>query len=83
MAHPDTIGRGVTCYVFYTDFIDSDDEWSNLGFEKHLQTGLDLGERMLNAFDFVLKKHPSACIIGSDCPTLSVDILYQSFDKIK
>jgi hypothetical protein len=75
--------RGVNCYVFYSDFIESDDEWSTAHFQKCLQTGHDLGERMLNAFDFVLKKHSCACIIGSDCPTLSADILRQSFDKLR
>ena len=74
--------RGVTCYVFYSDFIETEDEWSTIHFEKQLQIGSDLGERMANAFDFVLKKHTSACIIGSDCPTLSVDILQQSFEKL-
>lgn len=74
--------RGPRCYVFYSDFIETDDEWSNIYFDKQLQTGQDLGKRMLNAFDFVLKKHASACIIGSDCPTLSVEILRQSFDKL-
>lgn len=74
--------RGVNCYVFYSDFIDTSDEWSDRYFNKQLQIGQDLGERMLNAFDFVLKKHPFACIIGSDCPTLSVDILHQSFYKL-
>lgn len=75
--------KGVNCYVFYSDFIDTSDEWSDIYFNKQLQIGQDLGERMLNAFDFVLKKHPFACIIGSDCPTLSVDILHQSFDKLR
>jgi hypothetical protein len=74
--------RGVTPYVFYSDFIETEDEWSTTDFEKQLQIGTDLGERMANAFDFVLKKHTSACIIGSDCPTLSTDILQQSFEKL-
>ncbi len=74
--------RGVKTYLFYDDFIETNDEWSNNYFEKHLQTGNDLGERMLNAFGFVLKKHTSACIIGSDCPTLSVEIMQQSFDQL-
>ena len=77
-----SILRGGTCYVFYSDFIETDDDWSNRGFEKQLQSGKDLGERMLNAFDFVFKKHHSACIIGSDCPTLSSAILQQSFEKL-
>lgn len=59
-----------------------EDEWSCIYFDKQLQTGKDLGERMSNAFDFVLKKHACACIIGSDCPTLSVDILQQSFEEL-
>ncbi len=71
--------RGAKVYLFYADFIALHDEWSNDSFEKHLQSGKDLGERMLNAFDFVLKMHTSACIIGSDCPTLSVEILQESF----
>ena len=75
--------RGVTSYVFYSDFIEKDDEWATGSFQKCLQAGADLGERMLNAFDFVLKKHRSACIIGSDCPTLSVEILEQSFEQLK
>ena len=79
---PENIGRGVTCYVFYSDFIETDDDWSKQRFEKQLQSGKDLGERMLNAFDFVFKKHRSACIIGSDCPTLSSAILQQSFEKL-
>ncbi len=74
--------RGVKLYLFYDDFINLNDEWSNQHFEKQLQTGYDLGERMLNAFDFVLKQHTTACIIGSDCPTLSVEIMQQAFDKL-
>ena len=74
--------RGVNVYLFYDDYINTNDEWSNDYFEKHLQTGNDLGERMRNAFDFVLKKHASACIIGSDCPTLSVEIMQEAFEKL-
>lgn len=74
--------RGVTVYLFYDEFINPIDEWSDKYFEKHIQKGKDLGERMLNALDFVLKNHTSACIIGSDCPTLSVEIMQQAFDKL-
>ncbi len=74
--------RGIKTYLFYDDFIEKNDDWSNDYFEKHLQTGKDLGERMLNAFDLVLKTHTSTCIIGSDCPTLSVEIIQQSFEQL-
>ena len=69
-------------YLFYSDFVDIHDEWSSEVFEKMVQSGDDVGERMLNAFNSVLEKHPVACIIGSDCPTLSVEILEQSFSNL-
>ena len=74
--------RGVKIYLFYSDFIGTNDEWSNNYFDKQVQTGEDLGERMYNAFDFVLKTHRHACIIGSDCPTLSVEIMNQAFHQL-
>lgn len=70
-------------YVFYSDFIDTMDNWSNDSFEKAVQSGNDLGDRMLNAFNYILQKHTKACIIGSDCPTLSVEILESSFQALE
>jgi uncharacterized protein len=74
--------KGCKPYLFYSDFVDMHDEWSSEVFEKKVQSGDDLGERMSNAFKIVLEKHPAACIIGSDCPTLSVEILEQSFSNL-
>ena len=74
--------RGVSCYVFYSDFIDTDDDWHNTVFKKQVQSGTDLGERMANAFDWVLKTHRRACIIGSDCPTLTADLIEQGFQEL-
>lgn len=76
-------GSKVKTYVFYSDFINKNDDWSNDIFEKRVQSGEDLGDRMSNAFKEILQKHPSVCIIGSDCPTLSVDILNQSFEMLQ
>lgn len=39
-------------------------------FKFYQQEGKDLGQRMFNAFDSVLKEHPYAILIGSDCPSL-------------
>lgn len=71
--------RGVTCYLFYSDFVDSVDNWSNIIFQKKLQIQGDLGEKMQAAFAEILNLHPRVCIIGSDCPTLSTNILNQAF----
>ena len=69
-------------YVFYSDFINTNDDWSNDIFKKAVQSGEDLGDRMSNAFLFILQNHAKACIIGSDCPTLSVAILESAFEAL-
>ena len=69
-------------YVFYSDFINKNDDWSNDIFEKAVQLGDDLGDRMSNAFAFILQNHAKACIIGSDCPTLSAAILEAAFESL-
>ena len=74
--------RGPSRHVFYSDFNNQDDEWSNNTFQKHVQSGDDLGERMFNAFSDVLKTHENAVIIGSDCPTLTAEILDMAFEKL-
>lgn len=68
-----------TRLVYYSDFIDSNDEWSPDHFEKRVQSGEDLGERMANAFREVLKAHQKAVIIGSDCASLTVNIIKDGF----
>ena len=74
--------RGVNRVVFYSDFHNPDDEWANDLFQKHVQSGDDLGERMFNAFADVLKTNENAVIIGSDCPTLTAEILELAFEKL-
>jgi uncharacterized protein len=75
--------RGVSRHVFYSDFYNHDDEWAKNMFQKHVQSGSDLGERMSNAFFDILKTHKRAVIIGSDCPTLTTEILELAFEKLK
>ncbi len=65
-------------FVFYADFINESDLWD--GYNKNLQQGNDLGERMENAFNTVLKLgFKKICIIGSDCYELSSEILAEAF----
>lgn len=71
-------------FVFYDDFVDRNDLWDNDHFQKRLQSGHDLGERMLNAFEEVFKNnYQSAVIIGSDCLELSRRVVEHSFEKLK
>ena len=67
--------------MFYSDFIDNQDIWENISFNKDIQRGEDLGERMQNAFDLVLNEPliERAVIIGSDCPQISAQHITKAF----
>ena len=70
-------------FVFYTDFINGEDLWTSNIYRKHLQHGIDLGERMENAFKYVLDLgYDKAIIIGSDCYELTQQILEEAFDEL-
>jgi uncharacterized protein len=75
--------EGVVPYLFYSDFKDKNDDWSNSIFKKHIQSGIDLGARMANAFKKILRKHEKVCIIGSDCPTLSTEVLKLAYKNLE
>ncbi len=69
--------------LFYSDFIEEEDEWSPQDFQKMVQNGADLGERMSNAFLLgLIGPEDKALIIGSDCPLLSPEIIYTAFQKL-
>ena len=61
--------------VFYSDFIESD-IWGNNLFQKEIQEGNDLGERMKNAFKSLsagqagsfTAGYKKVVNIGTDCP---------------
>lgn len=70
--------------VYYTDFIDREDNWANDKFDKQLQRGADLGEKMLHAFtDGFSAGYQSVCIIGTDCFELTSEIVVQAFQKLE
>ncbi len=78
-----TQGVSVVRHLFYSDFLEKNDDWDTNFFQKSVQQGSDLGERMSNAFDCVFgQKFQKAVIIGSDCPTLTSEILRQAFTAL-
>jgi rSAM/selenodomain-associated transferase 1 len=70
-------------FLFYSRFIDRQDEWTEDLFQKHLQEGAGLGERMHNAFEIAFQQVERAVIIGSDCPELSSDHLDEAFQALR
>jgi len=70
-------------YVYYSSFIDTEDQWSNKIFEKRLQDQGDLGSRMTSAFHEVFKICNRVVIIGSDCPQLTSTHIEQAFQALE
>lgn len=68
--------------IFYSEFIE-DDIWQNNLFQKKIQEGNDLGERMKNAFKSSFTAgYKKAIIIGTDCPGINKDILENALLKL-
>jgi uncharacterized protein len=71
-------------FVFYNDYIDTNDLWENNIYNKQLQAHGDLGYKMLDAFKTLIhKKYESVVIIGSDCMELDEHIINEAFEKLK
>jgi len=73
-----TESLSVTKFVFYADEVTTNDLWN--GYEKCLQSGSDLGERISNAFKFLFEKgFNKTVIIGSDCLELDEKMILYVF----
>lgn len=70
--------------VYYSHFVDREDNWSAQSFDKKLQQGEDLGERMSNAVaETFANEYNSTCIIGTDCFELNQQIVEDAFRKLE
>jgi rSAM/selenodomain-associated transferase 1 len=69
--------------VFYSDYVDNEDSWSNAIYLKQIQEGSGLGDKMRNAFKHGFDKgYNSICIIGTDCLELSSAIISNAFEAL-
>ncbi|MFM9837610.1 MAG: TIGR04282 family arsenosugar biosynthesis glycosyltransferase [Cyclobacteriaceae bacterium] len=85
-AHTRTITQDLSVdkVVYYSHFVDTGDAWPNSSFQKKVQRGNDLGEKMQNAFAEEFKNgYESICIIGTDCLELTNEILTQALDQLE
>ncbi len=71
--------------VWYSEFVDLEDNWNARVFKKKLQEGIDLGARMKNAFrdSYKNKKPESVVLIGSDCAELTEGIISRAFESLR
>ncbi len=69
--------------LFYSDFIDKEDNWDNDLYIKLHQTFGDLGKKMQAAFEWAFDmKYEKVCIIGTDCFELNSDIIKKAFHQL-
>ncbi|MCB9350976.1 MAG: TIGR04282 family arsenosugar biosynthesis glycosyltransferase [Lewinellaceae bacterium] len=69
--------------LFYSESINRNDEWREPGFEKYLQEGEGLGERMSHSFEIALRQARAALIVGSDIAQLSARIIEDAFRQLQ
>jgi len=76
-----SLSLNVDRQLFYSTEIE-EDEWSTEHFQKNVQTGQGLGERMSSAFRQITNTHQKVIIVGSDCASLTTSILEEAFAKL-
>lgn len=70
--------------VFYSNEVETGDIWPDNVYQKALQHGEDLGERMRNAFAAAFASgYDSICIIGTDCYELTASVIAEAFDALR
>lgn len=72
--------KGIQCLLYYANFIENADEWSEVIFEKRLQNDGDLGQKMRGAFRESM--NGKTVIIGSDCYDLTSEHIEMAFQKL-
>lgn len=83
--HTQNITRPLKCdkIVWYSDYINRNDEWNNEMYQKATQSGNNLGDRMKNAFyDAFDRGYEKAVIIGTDCYQLTTGIIQEAFNTL-
>lgn len=68
--------------LFYSQHINLEDNWSNEDFQKELQAEGALGTKMKFAFVRAFRNARKVVIIGSDCASLTPDIVGDAFAQL-
>ena len=80
-----TVASEVQCEkaIFYSEFIEEVDEFPIPFFQKYLQLGNDLGDKMKNAFiKMFARGYQKVVVIGSDCYELNSKIIDEAFKQL-
>lgn len=76
---------GTDRLLFYSSYINEDDDWDTKEFRKFVQVGSDLGARMRGAFEEAFERYgyEKVVIIGSDCADLTEDTITAAFQQLE
>lgn len=70
--------------VFYSNHIDTEDNWDNSIYKKQRQQGFELGKRLQNAFSWGFRSgYSTVCIIHADCYGLTPEIIIETFEQLE
>lgn len=78
-----TLSVPTTRFLFYSNEINHQDDWSTDDFNKEVQANGDLGDRIKAAFKKAFETNDQVIIIGSDCASLTTEIVNQGFKALK
>jgi rSAM/selenodomain-associated transferase 1 len=83
--HTETTVHNLNCdkAIYYSEEIKDKDIWDASIYQKHLQKGSDLGERMQNAFVQAFdNNYDKVVIVGSDLYDLRPSHIEKAFDRL-
>lgn len=70
-------------WLWYGDYVNNEDSWAEKDFDKKLQKGDSLGDRMNHAFEEAFDQgFERVVIIGSDCPEITEKTLSSAFEAL-
>ena len=70
-------------FLFYNEFIPTKDEWPPNIYQKDIQKGDGLGEKMKNAFQNVFNEnYKKVALVMPDCPKMSDTLIDKAFKSL-
>ncbi len=78
-----TYNLDVDKFVFYNEFVPTRDEWPTSTYQKELQKGKHLGEKMNNAFHQAFDEgYHKVVLMMPDCPKMSDTLIEKAFKSL-
>jgi rSAM/selenodomain-associated transferase 1 len=70
--------------VFYSDYVDTEDNWNNALYKKYRQNGHNAGKRLQNALTWGFREgYSSVCVLHADCYGLNPQIIIAAFEYLE